>query len=111
LNFSFKDKIKAAFKPSKQDGYGTKLSNNLAAGGFAGALSLCFVYSLDYALANDTKSANKGGIGERQFNGLVDVYKKTMASDGIAGVIPRISHIMCRDCCLPKLLFFYSMTQ
>lgn len=24
--------------------------------------------------------------GERQFNGLVDVYKKTLASDGIAGL-------------------------
>merc|ERR1712193_519469 len=49
--------------------------------------ALLFVYSLDYArtrLANDAKSAKKGG--ERQFNGLVDVYKKTLASDGIAGL-------------------------
>jgi len=49
---------------------------------------LLFVYSLDYArtrLANDAKSAGKGG-GERQFNGLVDVYRKTLASDGIAGL-------------------------
>ncbi|CAM6096019.1 unnamed protein product [Calypogeia fissa] len=47
-----------------------------------------FVYSLDYArtrLANDSKSAKKGG-GERQFNGLIDVYRKTLASDGIAGL-------------------------
>jgi len=54
-------------------------------GGAAGALSLLFVYSLDYArtrLAADNKSAKKGG-GDRQFNGLVDVYKKTLASDGI----------------------------
>jgi solute carrier family 25 (adenine nucleotide translocator) protein 4/5/6/31 len=35
-------------------------------------------------LANDAK-ASKGG-GERQFNGLVDVYRKTLASDGIAGL-------------------------
>ena len=35
-------------------------------------------------MANDAKSA-KGG-GDRQFNGLVDVYKKTLASDGIAGL-------------------------
>merc|ERR1712187_786844 len=35
-------------------------------------------------LANDNKSAKKGG--ERQFNGLVDVYKKTLASDGFAGL-------------------------
>lgn len=35
-------------------------------------------------LANDAKSA-KGG-GDRQFNGLVDVYRKTLATDGIAGL-------------------------
>lgn len=35
-------------------------------------------------LANDAKSAKKGG--ERQFNGLIDVYRKTLASDGIAGL-------------------------
>jgi solute carrier family 25 (mitochondrial adenine nucleotide translocator), member 4/5/6/31 len=60
----------------------------MASGGAAGALSLGFVYSLDYArtrLANDSKSAKKGG-GERQFNGLVDVYKKTIATDGVAGL-------------------------
>ena len=53
----------------------------------AGATSLLFVYSLDYArtrLANDAKSAGKGG--SRQFNGLIDVYRKTLASDGIAGL-------------------------
>jgi hypothetical protein len=44
---------------------------NMASGGAAGATSLAFVYSLDYArtrLANDAKSSKKGG-GERQFNG------------------------------------------
>ena len=59
----------------------------MASGGAAGATSLAFVYSLDYArtrLANDSKSAKKGGT--REFNGMVDVYRKTMASDGIAGL-------------------------
>jgi len=87
LNFAFKDKIKAQFKPSKKDPKLTILGKNVAAGGAAGAMSLLFVYSLDYArtrLANDNKSAKKGG--ERQFAGLVDVYKKTMASDGVAGL-------------------------
>src|ERR1700733_7847446 len=53
----------------------------------AGATSLMFVYSLDYArtrLANDNKNAKTGG--SRQYNGLIDVYKKTLASDGIAGL-------------------------
>jgi solute carrier family 25 (adenine nucleotide translocator) protein 4/5/6/31 len=60
----------------------------MASGGAAGACSLAFVYSLDYArtrLANDAKSAKKGG-GERQFNGLLDVYRKTLASDGVVGL-------------------------
>lgn len=87
LNFAFKDKIKQQFKVKKTDGFGVKLGKNVAAGGMAGAMSLCFVYSLDYArtrLASDTKSSKKGG--ERQFNGLIDVYRKTLATDGIQGL-------------------------
>jgi hypothetical protein len=71
----------------KRSRIGLFLLGNIASGGAAGATSLLFVYSLDYArtrLANDNKSAKKGG--ERQFNGLIDVYKKTLASDGIAGL-------------------------
>lgn len=85
LNFAFKDKIKAMLKVDKNAGYGTKVAANIAAGGCAGSLSLSVVYSLDYArtrLANDAK----GKGGERQFNGLVDVYRKTLASDGIGGL-------------------------
>lgn len=88
LNFAFKDQIKTIFNPSKKDSYLASFGKNIASGGAAGAMSLCFVYSLDYArtrLANDTKAAKKGG-GERQFNGLVDVYRKTLASDGIVGL-------------------------
>ena len=71
----------------KSEGYWKWFAGNVASGGAAGAASLLFVYSLDYArtrLANDAKSAKAGG--QRQFNGLVDVYKKTLASDGIAGL-------------------------
>ncbi|KAL4069656.1 DEAD-box family helicase [Scleroderma yunnanense] len=87
LNFAFKDYFKSLFGFKKSDGYWRWFGGNVASGGAAGASSLLFVYSLDYArtrLANDAKSA-KGG-GQRQFNGLVDVYKKTLASDGIAGL-------------------------
>jgi solute carrier family 25 (adenine nucleotide translocator) protein 4/5/6/31 len=88
LNFAFKDYFKRTFGYDRnKDGYTKWFIGNLASGGAAGACSLLFVYSLDYArtrLANDNKSAKKGG--ERQFNGLVDVYKKTYASDGIAGL-------------------------
>lgn len=87
LNFAFKDQIKIMFKASKKDSYVLSFSKNIASGGVAGAMSLCFVYSLDYArtrLANDAKSGTKGG--ERQFNGLIDVYKKTLKSDGFQGL-------------------------
>jgi len=90
LNFAFKDQIKRMFGYRRdKDGFTKYFIGNLASGGIAGALSLTFVYSLDYArtrLANDAKSAKKGGTGERQFNGLIDVYKKTLATDGIAGL-------------------------
>merc|ERR1719362_1915618 len=72
----------------KTDPAYVKFGYNIISGGAAGAMSLCFVYSLDYArtrLANDTKGAKKGG-GERQFNGLLDVYKKTLAADGFSGL-------------------------
>jgi len=88
LNFAFKDYIKALFKQSKGESYTQQFAKNIASGGVAGAFSLFFVYSLDYArtrLANDAKGAAKGK-SERQFNGLVDVYRQTMATDGIAGL-------------------------
>merc|ERR1712152_49904 len=74
----------------KTDGFAVKLGKNVAAGGSAGALSLLFVYSLDYArtrLANDVKSVKKGGAeASRQYSGLFDVYKQTLKSDGIGGL-------------------------
>jgi solute carrier family 25 (adenine nucleotide translocator) protein 4/5/6/31 len=85
LNFAFKDQIKAIFKMKKTDSYGTKFAKNIASGGAAGAMSLCFVYSLDYArtrLANDAK----GKGGDRMYNGLIDVYRKTLKTDGIQGL-------------------------
>lgn len=89
LNFAFKDQIKRMFAVKKTEPYYKQLAANIASGGLAGTFSLFFVYSLDYArtrLANDAKSSKKGGSGERQFNGLLDVYKKTLATDGIGGL-------------------------
>jgi len=87
LNFAFKDQFKALFAVPKTASYTRKFLSNIAAGALAGAASLTLVYSLDYArtrLANDNKASKKGG--ERQFNGLVDVYRKTLATDGVAGL-------------------------
>merc|ERR1712042_304442 len=104
LNFAFKDKIKIMFKQSKSDPYAVNFAENIASGGVAGAMSLCFVYSLDFArtkLANDAKSGKKGGA--REYSGLIDVYKKTLASDGIQGlyrgfVISCVGIIVYRGC-------------
>jgi len=85
LNFAFKDKIKAVFATPKDAPQWKKFGTNILSGGCAGSLSLCFVYSLDFArtrLANDAK----GKGGERQFNGLIDVYRKTLKTDGIQGI-------------------------
>jgi len=85
LNFAFKDGVKAQFKVGKDAPMWQKFGSNIASGGIAGSMSLTFVYSLDYArtrLANDAKTKD----GTRQFNGLVDVYRKTLKSDGIGGL-------------------------
>jgi len=107
LNFAFKDQFKRMFGFSKEkDGYWKWFGGNLASGGAAGACSLLFVYSLDYArtrLANDAKSAKKGG--SRQFNGLVDVYRKTLASDGIQGLY-RGFNISCVGIVVYRGLYF-----
>jgi len=107
LNFAFKDQFKRMFGYSQaKDGYWKWFAGNLASGGAAGACSLAFVYSLDYArtrLANDNKAAKKGG--ERQFNGLVDVYRKTLATDGIQGLY-RGFNISCVGIIVYRGLYF-----
>jgi len=108
LNFAFKDTFKRMFNFNKdKDGYFVWFLGNLASGGAAGASSLVFVYSLDYArtrLANDNKSAKKGG-GDRQFNGLIDVYRKTLKTDGIVGLY-RGFNISCVGIIVYRGLYF-----
>ncbi|KAL1923522.1 uncharacterized protein VTP21DRAFT_8502 [Calcarisporiella thermophila] len=107
LNFAFKDHFKRMFGYKKdRDGYWKWFAGNLASGGAAGAASLTFVYSLDYArtrLANDAKAAKKGG--ERQFNGLIDVYRKTLKTDGILGLY-RGFNISCVGIIVYRGLYF-----
>lgn len=107
LNFAFRDYFKRLFNFKKdEDGYWKWFAGNLASGGAAGASSLLFVYSLDYArtrLANDAKAVRKGG--ERQFHGLIDVYKKTLQSDGIIGLY-RGFNISCGGIIVYRGLYF-----
>ncbi|POG63562.1 hypothetical protein GLOIN_2v1783995 [Rhizophagus irregularis DAOM 181602=DAOM 197198] len=70
-----------------KDGYAKAFLGNIASGSVSGAVSLTFVYSPDYIrirLSNGAKNAKKGG--KRQFHGLIDVYHKTLKSDGIIGL-------------------------
>uniref|UniRef100_A0A7N0TIM9 ADP/ATP translocase n=1 Tax=Kalanchoe fedtschenkoi TaxID=63787 RepID=A0A7N0TIM9_KALFE len=72
LNFAFKDYFKSLFNFKKdRDGYWKWFAGNLASGGCAGASSLLFVYSLDYArtsLANDAKAILKS-------DGIAGLYR------------------------------------
>lgn len=95
LNFAFKDYFKRAFKFNReQGGYAKVFAGNIASGGMAGVASSLFTYSLDYArtrLANDargtvTKGSNAAAAPRRQFTGMVDVYRQTLATDGIQGL-------------------------
>jgi len=85
LNFAFKDTVKAMFKTAKDAPQYEKFAKNILSGGCAGSMSLTFVYSLDYCrtrLANDAKTKT----GTRAYNGMIDVYVKTIKSDGIQGL-------------------------
>ncbi|CAI4048099.1 hypothetical protein SKDZ_13G1840 [Saccharomyces kudriavzevii ZP591] len=88
LNFAFKDKIKSVLSYDRdRDGYAKWFAGNLFSGGAAGGLSLLFVYSLDYArtrLAADARGSRL--TSQRQFSGLLDVYKKTLKTDGVLGL-------------------------
>ena len=88
LNFAFKNEFNRIFGYNKdKDGYGKWFAGNLASGAAAGAVSLSVVYSLDYArtrLGADNIAATKGGT--RQLSGLLDVYRKTIQTDGILGL-------------------------
>ena len=70
----------------------------LAGGIFPNLATHFVVYPLLYAqtrLANDIKTSNK--IEERQFKGLIDVYKKTIRSDGIAGLYRGFAISCCKS--------------
>jgi len=84
LNFAFKDEIQKLFKVGKQASYKEKFTKNILSGGIAGAVSLMFVQSIDYTRTRLGADAKSGG--KRQFSGIVDVYVKTIRSDGVRGL-------------------------
>ncbi|KAG1735341.1 mitochondrial carrier domain-containing protein [Suillus paluster] len=104
LNFAFKDNFKQMFGFKKSEQFGlwvfgmqhvplhfrmdsqNELSGNVASGAAAGASSSVFVYSLDYARTRLSADAKTAKGGQRQFSGLMDVYRQTLRSDGVVGL-------------------------
>merc|ERR1712216_637328 len=98
INLASKDSIKNAFpKYNPKADFWKFFVVNLASGGCAGAVSLCFVYPLDYAR---TRLASDVGSGKKTFNGLGDCLAKTAKGPkgffslyngfgiSVAGIIP-----------------------
>lgn len=124
FNFAFKDKFKRMFNVDKQrDGWWPWLFANLASGGAAGATSLTLVYPLEYARTRLSSDAKVSKGGSRQFNGMIDVYRKTLATDGILGIYRGyvvsvvgviayryVDQFDCRECEI-KVLFFFFLFQ
>lgn len=88
FNFAFKGYFRSLFGCSKEkDGYMKWFAGNLASGSAAGATTSLLLYHLDYARTRLGTDARECPItGQRQFRGLLDVYGKTISSDGIVGL-------------------------
>ncbi|KAK4752633.1 hypothetical protein SAY87_021431 [Trapa incisa] len=88
FNFAFKGYFKSFFGRSKEkDGYMKWFLGNVASGSAAGATTSLLLYHLDYARTRLATDARQCRIkGQRQFKGLIDVYGKTLASDGLIGL-------------------------
>lgn len=88
FNFAFKGYFKSIFGYSREkDGYIKWFAGNVASGSAAGATTSILLYHLDFArtrLATDSVQCH--ATGQRQFKGLIHVYRKTISSDGVAGL-------------------------
>jgi len=90
LNFAFKDTYKKLFMEGldKNKDFWKFFAGNLAAGGAAGATSLCIVYPLDFARTRLGADVGKAAA-DREFKGLADCIKKCYKADGLVrGLYP-----------------------
>merc|ERR1712110_690380 len=91
LNFFFKDALSKMVKsdPSSTTSTSARIAQNLFVGTTTGILTTFCIYPLDFArtrLAADVKvEAKKDGV-DRQFRGTIDVFRKIVAADGVAGL-------------------------
>lgn len=88
LILAFKGYFKSRFGCSREkDGCMRWFARNVASGSAAGATTSLLLYHLDYARARLGTDARECSInGKRQFKELIDVYHKTLSSDGISGL-------------------------
>lgn len=74
-------------RSKEKDGYIKWFVGNVASGSAAGATTSLLLYHLDYARTRLATDARECPVrGQRQFTGLLDVYSKTLSTDGIAGL-------------------------
>uniref|UniRef100_A0ACD5W5G4 Uncharacterized protein n=1 Tax=Avena sativa TaxID=4498 RepID=A0ACD5W5G4_AVESA len=86
-NFAFKGYFKSLFGYDKErDGKWKWLAGNVACGSAAGATTSSLLYHLDYARTRLATDAIESRQNKRQFRGLLDVYRKTLKTDGIPGL-------------------------
>eukprot|EP00359_Climacostomum_virens_P001360 CAMPEP_0204897458 /NCGR_PEP_ID=MMETSP1397-20131031/751_1 /ASSEMBLY_ACC=CAM_ASM_000891 /TAXON_ID=49980 /ORGANISM="Climacostomum Climacostomum virens, Strain Stock W-24" /LENGTH=303 /DNA_ID=CAMNT_0052065217 /DNA_START=1999 /DNA_END=2910 /DNA_ORIENTATION=+ len=86
LNFAFKDSIKRAFPSyNPKTDFWRFFASNMASGGAAGAMSLLFVYPLDFARTRLATDVGKT-VADREFSGLTDCLLKVAKSDGVVGL-------------------------
>jgi solute carrier family 25 (mitochondrial adenine nucleotide translocator), member 4/5/6/31 len=89
LNFALKDSIKnflrSTFGPSSPQYPGKQFLMNILSGSIAGAISLAFVYPLDFV---NTRLALDIGTTDatREFSGIFDCAYKAISSDGVTGL-------------------------
>ena len=86
-NFAFKGYFKSFFGYDKErDGKWKWLAGNVACGSAAGATTSSLLYHLDYARTRLATDSIESRLNKRQFRGLLDVYKKTLKTDGVPGL-------------------------
>lgn len=86
LNFAFKDTYRGIFLDGvdKRTQFWRYFAGNLAAGGAAGATSLCAVYPLDFARTR--LGADMGSKSTRQFRGIGHCLTTIAKQDGFFGL-------------------------
>lgn len=81
---ALKGKIMTLIPIRKIDSYALNFTKNVLIGTLAGTITICLFYSLIFAY---TRLASDIGINsENEFNGAIDVYRKTLSKNGICGL-------------------------